>query len=249
VIYRKVKRRETWHVKCTQCHNVLLVSNMNKIGKISLIIFDMDGLMFDTERIAISAWIKAGKDFGIEIEPEIVIDTIGLNIKGTEKVFKNYFGDSFPFDEVRKLRDEYAAQQIEENGIPAKAGLYELLEYLNEKEILKAVATSTERERAEKYLFFAKIRQLFDVVVCGDEVSRGKPEPDIFLEVARKLRCKPNECIVLEDSENGLRAALKAKMFPILIPDIKRPSKEVEGLIYRELGSLSEVKNLLCEIL
>lgn len=215
------------------------------VSKISLVIFDMDGLMFDTERLAISAWEKAGKNVGIDISEHIIIETIGLDVHGAEKVFKRHLGDIFPFSEARKLRIEYAKEFIEQNGVPVKKGLYELLEFLDQNPVLKAVATSTERERTEKLLSSAQIKDKFDIIICGDDISKGKPEPDIFLAVARKLGCNPQECLVLEDSENGIIAASKANMMPVLIPDIKNPSKEIEKLAVKKFNSLLDVKEFI----
>lgn len=215
------------------------------MNKISLIIFDMDGLMFDTEKLAISAWIEAGKCFDINIPESVVIETIGLDVHGAEKVFKKHLGDNFTFFDVRKLRIEYAKDFIEKNGIPIKKGLYELLEFLDEKDVLKAVATSTERERAKMLLSTANIENKFDIIICGDDISKGKPEPDIFLAVSRKLGCNPQECLVLEDSENGIIAASKANMIPILIPDIKNPSIEIEKLAFKKFNSLIGVKDFI----
>jgi len=201
--------------------------------------------MFDTENVYIASWVKVGRDLGYDITPEFISKTMGLNVKDANILFKKHFGDAFPYYEAREKKIEYATQYIKDNGIPIKEGLYELIEFLEEKSILKAVATSTERERAEDYLTMANLKDKFDLIVCGDNVSKGKPDPDIFLTVAKGLNCLPKECIVLEDSENGLKAAIKAGMKPIFVPDINRPSKEVQKLIYRECSSLLEVKNFL----
>jgi len=122
---------------------------------------------------------------------------------------------------------KYVLDYIEKNGMPVKPGLFELLDYLDHRGIMKAVATSTERKRTEKYLTLAGIRERFDAIVCGDEVERGKPEPDISLRLQEE-QAKDLKCIVLEDSANGIKAASRAKMFPVLIPDIRRPD-EVEN--------------------
>ena len=220
---------------------------MREIIKVSLVIFDMDGLMFDTERIGISAWQKAGEDFGVDISPTIVIESLGLNINGTEKVFKKYFGNEFPFHDIRKLEVNYTIKIIEDKGIPVKNGLYDLINFLGQKGIMKAVATSTERTRAEKYLELAGIKDKFDTIICGDEINQGKPNPDIFLEAAKRLDCIADECLVLEDSENGIKAAHNANMYPILIPDIKRPSEDVRKLVYKEFNSLIDVRDFLIQ--
>ena len=216
---------------------------MNKDNHISLIIFDMDGLMFDTERLSIPAWKKAGERYGYNIEATHIVETIGIYFKDAKRVLENLFGKDFPFDEIRELREEYVSEYMEENGIPVKKGLYDLIDYLDDKKILKVVASSSERKKVEKYLSLGNIENRFDYMVCGDEVMKGKPDPDIFIKVAQKAGCSPDQCIVLEESENGILAASRAGMRPVFIPDIKRPSESTERLIFKEFNSLLEVKN------
>ncbi|MCJ7472733.1 MAG: HAD family phosphatase [Actinobacteria bacterium] len=216
---------------------------------ISLIIFDMDGLMFDTERLAIPSWKKAGEKYGYNIEPAHIIKTIGVYIEDAREIFKKHFGKDFPFNEIRKLRERYAFEYMEENGIPVKKGLHKLIDYLEDKKILKAVATSSERKKVDRYLTLANMEDRFDYMVCGDEVIKGKPDPEIFLKVARNAGCEPDKCIVLEDSENGIIAASRAGMKPIFIPDIQRLSGSTERLIFKEFSSLFEVKDYIKSVL
>ncbi|HHY00033.1 MAG TPA: HAD family phosphatase [Methanothermobacter sp.] len=218
------------------------------MNKISLVIFDMDGLMFDTERLAIYTWIKAGESYGIHISDSLVVKSIGLDIQGAEKVFKKHLGENFPYHEIRSLRLKYAHDHVNENGIPVKKGLYELIEFLEQKTVLKAVATSTERQRTEHLLRSAGLIDKFDLIICGDEVSNGKPEPDIFLAAARKLNCKSNESVVLEDSANGIIAASRAYMVPFLVFDIKKPDKNIEKLAQKTFNSLLEVRDYFQKI-
>ncbi|WP_213974372.1 HAD family hydrolase [Tepidanaerobacter acetatoxydans] len=213
--------------------------------KLSLIIFDMDGLMFDTERISALAWQKTGEELGFKLDPDIIAGATGLNANDALPYFKKYLGERFSYSEIQKVKLAYFNKYIKENGLPVKEGLYELIDFLEDVSIPKAVATSTHRKKAEECLSFANVKDRFDLIVCGDEVLRGKPEPDIFLKAAEELNCLPNECIVLEDSENGLKAALRAKMYPICVPDLRRPSKEVRKLIFKEFSSLIEVKDFL----
>ncbi|MDD3753332.1 MAG: HAD family phosphatase [Methanobacterium sp.] len=221
---------------------------MGFVNRISLVIFDMDGLMFDTERLVIYTWIKAGKSYGIHISDSLVVKSIGLDIQGAEKVFKKHLGENFPYHEIRSLRLKYAHDYVNENGIPVKKGLYELIEFLEQKTVLKAVATSTERQRTEHLLRSAGLIDKFDLVICGDEVSNGKPEPDIFLAAARKLNCKSNESVVLEDSANGIIAASRAYMVPFLVFDIKKPDKNIEKLAQKTFNSLLEVRDYFQKI-
>ena len=204
--------------------------------------------MFDTESLAIYTWVKAGKSYDINISESIVVESIGLDIHGAEKVFKKYLGEDFPYHEIRSLRLEYARDYIDENGIPVKKGLHELLEFLDQKPVLKAVATSTERERTEHLLLSAGVKDKFNEIICGDDVSNGKPEPDIFLAAARKLNCKSEEGVVLEDSANGIIAASRANMMPFLIFDIKKPEKNIEKLAKKTFNSLLDVRDFLQKI-
>ncbi len=221
---------------------------MGCVNRISLVIFDMDGLMFDTESLAIHTWKKAGKSYGIPISESIVIESIGLDIQGAEKVFKKHLGENFPYHEIRSLRLKYAHDYINDNGIPVKKGLYELIEFLEQKPVLKAVATSTERERTEHLLRSVGLIDQFDLVICGDEVSKGKPEPDIFFAAAKKLNCKNNESVVLEDSTNGIIAASRANMVPFLVFDRKKPDMDVEKLAKKTFNSLLEVRDYFQKI-
>ena len=138
---------------------------------------------------------------------------------------------------------------MEENGIPVKKGLYELLGFLEENGISKAVATSSERIKAEKYLRLGNVIERFDCIVCGDEVIKGKPDPEIFQKVAQKAGFDMKDCIVLEDSENGILAASRAGMKPVFIKDIKDLSEDTRKLIFKEFQSLLEFRDYLESIL
>ncbi len=217
--------------------------------KISLVIFDMDGLMFDTERIMVRAWESAGRECGYNIKKDLAVETVGMNIAGTKAVFERELGRDFPFHDVRDVRQTYVRRELEKKGMPVKPGLPELLDYLSTRPLRTAVATSTERGRAEGYLEAAGVLSRFDTVVYGDEIEKSKPEPDIFLEAARRTGCLPSECLVLEDSESGLKAAAGAGMLSVFIQDIKRPSGDVLKSIYREAGSLHEVPVIIEQLL
>jgi HAD superfamily hydrolase (TIGR01509 family) len=213
--------------------------------KVELIIFDMDGLMFDTEKIAFISWKRAAHKYGYEIDEEIFKKTVGANLKRTAEIYLEHFGERFPIDAIRDERFEVAESLIDMNGVPVKEGLYELLNYLKETDIKTAVATSTSRQRAMTLLKMTGIDMHFDYVLCGDEIVNSKPHPEIFLKVSEKLCCLPQNCIVLEDSEVGIIAAHKAGMLPIMIPDMKQPEEEVKKLTYKQLGSLHEVMAVL----
>ncbi|HYF81560.1 MAG TPA: HAD family phosphatase [Clostridia bacterium] len=216
--------------------------------KVELIIFDMDGLMFDTEKISFISWKKAAHKYDYEIDEEIFKKTIGANLNRTIEIYLAHFGERFPIDAIRDERFKVAENLINLNGVPVKKGLYELLNYLKETDIKIAVATSTSRQRAMTLLKMVGIDMHFDYVLCGDEIEHSKPHPEIFLKVSERLCCLPENCIVLEDSEVGIIAANRAGMIPIMIPDMKEPEEEIKKLIYKQLDSLHDVKTILEDI-
>jgi len=220
------------------------------IDKLSfeLIIFDMDGLMFDTEKISFISWRDAAALYGYEIDDEIFRKTIGANLISTKDIYIKHFGISFPIEEIISERVRISEELIKLKGLPIKKGLYELLDYLNQANIKKAIATSTSRNRALKLLKLAGIDNNFDYVLCGDEIEKSKPDPEIFLKVSDKLGCSPNKCLVLEDSEIGIEAAHKAGMFPIMIPDMKEPNELIKTLIFKKMDNLLDVKCFLEEL-
>lgn len=218
---------------------------VNSKDDIAAVIFDMDGLMFDTERIAIEAWQRAGQACHCEIPEPLIIQSVGRNIHDTRVLFTQALGSSLNFDRARALRIQYAADIIEQRGVPLKDGLFELLDVLERYDMFTAVATSTERTRADMLLQKAQVSPRFDVVVCGDEVSRGKPAPDIFLLAAERLQVSPHHCLVLEDSESGVRAAANANMRPVMIPDIKPPSQDMLTIVEHIFPTLHAVASYI----
>lgn len=203
-------------------------------------IFDMDGLMLDTERMARVAWRRALAELGYPISEEQYLNMVGRTVRDAETYLHGVFGPDLPFDEVFRLRQAYYDQDIEQNGIPVKPGITALLEYLEEKNITRAVASSTPCWFAGIKLAKVGLSQRFEVIVCGDMVERGKPAPDLFLEAARRIDYAPEHCIVFEDSEAGIRAAHAAGMIPVMVPDLKQPAPEVRSLAYRVLPSLCD---------
>ena len=213
---------------------------MRKRLTIAGVIFDMDGLMFDTERLALNSWQKAAKRFGFTLPEELLIEVVGLNVEDTRKTFERDIGKKVPFDQLRALRLRYNREAILEKGVPVKEGLYDILDLLEKKSIPKAVATTTEYSIMEELLSLSRLLHRFDCLVSGEDVPQSKPAPDIFLLAAKRLSIPPQSCIVLEDSYSGIQAAHNAGMIPILIPDLKATDQEVKKLTYAVFPSLKE---------
>lgn len=211
------------------------------------VIFDMDGLMLDTEIIAKNGWKEVGKMLGVDLTEELIESVIGLDAQKTGEAFKKRLGEGFDYEKARAMRLEYSLDYLKKNGVPIKKGLFELLDFLKEKHIKCAVATSTAKLRAEQNLESAKVFGYFEAVVGGDMIKRGKPEPDIFLKAAELLSCKANECIVLEDSPNGILAAYRGGFKTIMVPDLVRPNSETEKMLYAKCDSLLDVIEIIKE--
>jgi len=201
----------------------------------------MDGTMFDTERLRFKMLKQASKEiYGTEISDEILFNSLGISAINAEKLAKESYGNDYPYKKIRELGDQLERRCIKENGVPVKAGLYNLLERLKRNGVLIALATSSRREVAEEYLANAKVLKFFDIMVYGDEVEKGKPDPEIFLKAARDLNCDPNNCFIFEDSQNGLLAASAAGGVPIFIKDIKEPDLEIRKLAFRYYNKMTD---------
>ena len=201
-------------------------------------VFDMDGLMLDTEKLFLRFWKEASKQFGYDMKDEHVFRIRSLSRRYSVPLLKDMFGQDFPFESVRNRRIELMNEYINENGFEVKKGLFELLDYLKSNGYKIAVATATPRERAVKYLKSIDAYGLFDAVICGDMVTNGKPDPDIYLTASRHLGLLPEQCVAFEDSSNGLKSAHSAGCYTIMIPDLTQPdevSMQYTDAVYESL--------------
>ena len=212
---------------------------------LKLVIFDMDGLIFDTERLSYESWKEAAKEFNIDFDLNLLYKLLGTNHESVRNTLHNEFENKIDVDNYIMERNNIYLSKIMNGRVEKKKGIEELLKYLTDKNIKKAVATSSNREIAYKLLKGAGIYDYYDYILCGDEVKKSKPNPEVFLRVAEKLDIPANQCMVLEDSEAGTIAASRAKMTPVIIPDLKNPSEDIEKLAFKKLNNLEEVINLI----
>jgi HAD superfamily hydrolase (TIGR01509 family) len=210
-------------------------------------IFDMDGVILDTEPIAIRAWMAAAADVGHALTEEHCQDMIGLGVRESMEYLKKYVSSQGELDQLVATANANYSAIYERDGAPCKTGLWELLEFLEREGIPIAIATSTPTEPAREKLRRSGVLEHFDIVVGGDQVSRGKPAPDIYLLAAERLEASPSRCIVLEDSGPGLRAAVAAGMKPIFIPDLCRVDMETQRLAFAKAATLREVIPVLLQ--
>jgi HAD superfamily hydrolase (TIGR01509 family) len=217
--------------------------------KIKGVIFDMDGLMLDTEKLLMKFWIKSANDLGYDMKPEHVLGIRSLAGKYAAPKLQKLICEDFDYCAVRNHRIELMNDYISKNGVEKKPGLDKLLNYLKSHGYKIAVATATDKPRAEKYLTSVNVLDYFDVMVCGPMVKNGKPEPDIYLKACEELCLNPKECLALEDSPYGILSAYRAGCCPVMIPDLSQPDVQTQELLYKKLDSLDMVIDLLEEML
>lgn len=205
------------------------------------VIFDMDGLMIDTECIYQRFWVQAANEFGFPMTKEHVLGIRSLAAKYAIPHLKGIFGEDFDYYAVKARRIELMNEYLSQHGIVKKPGLNELLEHLKNNGLKIAVATATDHSRTEKYLKSIGVFDYFDKIVCGDMIKNGKPEPDIYLEAAKQLGLPPQDCIALEDSPNGIMSAYRAGCMPIMVPDLSQPDRDTQRLLFAKCDSLSDV--------
>ena len=205
------------------------------------VIFDMDGLMLDTEPLAARAWGEAAAGLGVGFDMALAQAMIGRNFADCSAMLRAHYAAPYPVDAL--LTGWHAAYDaiVEREGLAVKPGVHELLGWLEANAIKRAVATSTRRERAVSKLERTALLPRFHQIVGGDEVARGKPAPDIYVEAARRLSANAASCLVLEDSEPGVRAAFAAGMLPIMVPDLHPPSADLAALDLIVLPTLHDV--------
>lgn len=212
---------------------------------IEAVIFDMDGMLFDTERISLGYWKKLSKKYGYDMNDETYISLIGRSYNAFNEMLLRKYGINFPIDKIRDEKNIEMLKFLEDNGAPIKPGAYELLNFLFENGYKIALATSTPRGRAVDLLERAGIKDKFKAIVCGDDVVNSKPNPEIFLKAAEIMAVNPENCIVLEDSPAGIEAAYNGGMVPINVPDLKQPDEEVKKFAHKIFENLVEVKNYI----
>ena len=210
--------------------------------KFEVVIFDMDGLMLDTERLAPQAWHDAKEALGVDFDMSLLDAMVGRNYQDCRALILERHGEAFPTDRLMDAWHVAYDAIVARDGIAIKHGLFDLLDWLEQAHIPKAVATSTRRSRAMAKLQSAGLASRFAALVGGDEIARGKPAPDIFLRAAERLGVQPASCVVLEDSAPGIRAALAAGMTPIMVPDQHQPAPDILASGTLVLPSLAHVQ-------
>ena len=223
----------------------VLTTDPEERNVIKAVIFDMDGTLFDTERIYVNAWRCAGRELNFAPIEEAIAACTGRNAKDTRRYFEDNFADLISYDAFMAARTRYYDAEIEKRGVPLMPGVIELLDYLKASGIRIALATATRTVRTEENLQRTGIGHYFDVLITGDMVEQGKPHPETFLLAAERLGLAPSDCMGVEDSFNGVRAIRAAGMYTVMVPDTVLPTPEIEALLDAKCKTLHEVIPLI----
>ena len=211
------------------------------------VIFDMDGLMTDTERLFLELWCQVLGERGLPERRDVVIHCVGLNHRAIEDYVHRELGAEFDYQEMMREVGARVEDYCAVNGVPVKPGLYDLLDELDRQGIPYAVATSSMHAHAAHRLECIGVMHRLQALITGDMVAVGKPDPEIFLKAAEALGLPPEDCLVLEDSPHGILAAHLAGCRPVMIPDLQQPDLETRSLLSGIACRLDQVIPLLRE--
>ena len=205
------------------------------------VVFDMDGVIFDSERAVLECWLELADKYAIPNIMEPYLACTGTTMARTREIMMETYGPDFPYDEYAAEASAMFHERYDGGRLPMKRGVREILEYLRNHDKRIALASSTRRETVINQLRDAKILDYFDEVVTGDMVERSKPEPDIFLMACEKVGVAPTRAFAIEDSYNGIRAAHSGKLRPIMVPDLRPADAEMKELAEAVLEDLEAV--------
>lgn len=209
------------------------------------VVFDMDGLIFDSERLVLICWEKLAGKYHLEGMHEVMLRCIGTTKVKTKEIVLDYYGQDFPYEAYCAEASAMFHEISERDGLPVKKGVRELLNYLREQDIPTALASSTRLAVVTQELQQAGLYQYFREIVGGDQLKRSKPEPDIYLMACERLGVLPERAYAIEDSYNGIRSAYSAGMKPIMVPDLLPPTEEMREKSVVVLDDLLQVKEWL----
>lgn len=206
------------------------------------VVFDMDGVIFDSEKLILDIWVELGEEHNIPNIEETMYKCLGVNATETKQIFLRAYGEDFPYDTYVKEASRRFHAKADGGELPMKPGVVELLSFLRKEGYIIGLASSTREGAVRQELTDAGIICYFKELTCGDMLKKSKPKPDIYLMACEKLGVEPEEAIAIEDSFNGIRSAYAAGMTPIMVPDIIQPNEEMKEKSHKIFSSLLEVK-------
>ena len=208
------------------------------------VIFDMDGLLFDTEALYIKSWPVVGEHMGLPITEEVARKTISRAGPETEEIFRAHYGSGFTLEKARPIIGKWIADYVAKHGLPVKPGAREIVQFVRDKGLPLALGSSNTKPVIEAFLEEAGLLSYFPIIVGGDMVARVKPAPDIFLRAAHELNLSPTQCLVFEDSLIGVEAAHAAGCVPVMVPDLLQPCAATRARCWRVIPGLEDAKGL-----
>ena len=213
-----------------------------------LVIFDMDGIIIDTEPVSKEGWARALKYQGFGMEEAFFVQMLGRSVLVNEGLLRKEYGPKLDYPTLRKMRNDFVEEHMDKYGVKLKKGIKYMLDTLDGLGLKKCIATSTEWVAMERKLKGLDLIPRFDGIVAGDQVKNGKPHPEIFLKAADLIGIKPANCVVLEDSPAGITAAFAAGMRPIMIPDLVQPDEELQKKYYTKCKDLEEAAEVITKL-
>ena len=214
--------------------------------KIRGVLFDMDGVVIDSERLYTRFWMEAAQKLGFPMTREQALQLRSLGKKPSQEKLDSFFGPgAADYDMVRNKRIELMEAHIERYGIDEKPGIRELLAYLGYRKIPCAITSSSSVPMIRRHLGNLGLLEEFTALCSGKDVLHGKPAPDIYLHGAAVLGLKPEACLAVEDSPAGIEAAYRAGTFPVMVPDQDQPSSETLAMCFATADSLADIIGLL----
>lgn len=218
---------------------------MNRNILYKAVVFDMDGVIFDSERAVMQCWKEVASRHNIPDIEKAILACTGTTMVRTREIMLNLYGADFPYDEYARESSAIFHSRYDGGRLPMKPGVKELLTFLKEHNKKIALASSTRQQVVTDELRDAGIIEYFDRIICGDMVSRSKPAPDIFLKACEELNISPSDSYAIEDSYNGIRAAHAGGLHPIMVPDLLPADEEMQSLAEIVLPNLTSVKEYL----
>ncbi len=218
---------------------------MNRNILYKAVVFDMDGVIFDSERAVMQCWKEVASRHNIPDIEKAILACTGTTMVRTREIMLNLYGADFPYDEYARESSVIFHSRYDGGRLPMKPGVKELLTFLKERGKKIALASSTRQQVVTDELRDAGIIEYFDRIICGDMVSRSKPAPDIFLKACEALNISPSDSYAIEDSYNGIRAAHAGGLHPIMVPDLLPADEEMQSLAEIVLPSLTSVMEYL----
>ena len=216
---------------------------------VKAILFDMDGVLIDTERLNLEFMIEVAKEFGCTIDPDDILSLRSASQEECDIYYRSRYGEDFDFYAIRDERRKRIRQHIEENGLELKDGVEEVLDHADTKDLKKAVVTSTEYDRAMGYIRMLGIEDRFDTIVSASMVRNGKPDPDVYVYASGIIGERPWDCIAVEDSHNGVRSAYNAGCMVAVVPDLAEADEDMRNMGTWVLDSIDQLIGIMDELL